>query len=78
LRFSGLVFSLGVSGRRTAGAQVKVSEVFAVRLKIAGADDMGRCGTLGHSTIQDIDQQFVPPSQQRAVDKLSSLGTSIK
>jgi integrase len=52
----------------------------AVWLKIAGADVKDAQGQMRHSrasTTLDIYQQFVPESQQRVVNKLSSLGLSI-
>jgi integrase len=52
----------------------------AVWLKMAGADVKDAQGQMRHSrasTTLDIYQQFVPESQQRAVNKLSSLSTSI-
>lgn len=52
----------------------------AVWLKMAGADVKDAQGQMRHSrasTTLDIYQQFVPESQQRVVNKLSSLGTSI-
>jgi integrase len=52
----------------------------AVWLKMAGADVKDAQGQMCHSrayTTLDIYQQFVPESQQRAVNKLSSLSTSI-
>ena len=52
----------------------------AVWLKMAGADVKDAQGQMRHSrasTTLDIYQQFVPESQQRVVNKLSSLSTSI-
>lgn len=52
----------------------------AVWLKMAGADVKDAQGQMRHSrasTTLDIYQQFVPESQQRVVQKLSSLSTSI-
>ena len=52
----------------------------AVWLKMAGADVKDAQGQMRHSrasTTLDIYQQFVPESQQRVVNKLSSLGTSV-
>jgi integrase len=52
----------------------------AVWLKIAGADVKDAQGQMRHSrasTTLDIYQQFVPESQQRVVQKLSTLSTSI-
>jgi integrase len=49
----------------------------ATWLKMAGADIKDAQAQMRHahaSTTQDIYQQFVPESQQRAVDKLSGLG----
>jgi integrase len=51
----------------------------ATWLKIVGADPKDIQGQLRHSrisTTMDIYTQFVPESQQKAVGKLSSLGTS--
>jgi integrase len=48
----------------------------AVWLKLAGADVKDAQGQMRHSrasTTLDIDQQFVPESQQKVVAKLSSL-----
>ncbi len=36
-----------------------------------------RCAILGRRTTLDIYLQFVPESQQRVVNKLSSLGLSV-
>jgi hypothetical protein len=47
---------------------------------MAGADVKDAQGQMRHSrasTTLDIYQQFVPESQQRVVNKLSSLSTSI-
>ena len=52
----------------------------AVWLKMAGADVKDAQGQMRHSrasTTLDIYQQFVPESQQRVVNKLSSLDTTI-
>jgi integrase len=52
----------------------------AVWLKMAGADVKDAQGQMRHSratTTLDIYQQFVPESQQRVVNRLSALGTSI-
>jgi integrase len=52
----------------------------AVWLKMAGADVKDAQGQMRHSrasTTLDIYQQFVPESQLRVVQKLSSLSTSI-
>src|SRR5438477_5223354 len=52
----------------------------AVWLKMAGADVKDAQGQMRHSrasTTLDIYQQFVPESQQRVVNKLSSLSTGI-
>ena len=52
----------------------------AVWLKLAGADVKDAQGQMRHSragTTLDIYQQFVPASQQRVVDKLSSLSKMI-
>ena len=52
----------------------------AVWLKMVGADVKDAQGQMRHSrasTTLDIYQQFVPESQQRVVNKLSSLSTSI-
>lgn len=52
----------------------------AVWLKLAGADVKDAQGQMRHSrasTTLDIYQQFVPESQQRVVEKLSSLSTEI-
>jgi integrase len=52
----------------------------AVWLKMAGADVKDAQGQMRHSratTTLDIYQQFVPQSQQRVVNRLSDLGTSI-
>jgi integrase len=52
----------------------------AVWLKLAGADVKDAQGQMRHaraSTTLDIYQQFVPESQQRVVDRLSSLSTRI-
>jgi integrase len=52
----------------------------AVWLKIVGANVKDAQGQMRHSrasTTLDIYQQFVPESQQRVVNKLSSLSTSI-
>jgi integrase len=52
----------------------------AVWLKMAGADVKDAQGQMRHSkasTTLDIYQQFVPESQQRVVEKLSSLSSSI-
>jgi integrase len=52
----------------------------AVWLKMAGADVKDAQGQMRHSrasTTLDVYQQFVPESQQRVVNKLSSLSTSI-
>ena len=52
----------------------------AVWLKMAGADVKDALGQMRDSrasTTLDIYQQFVPESQQRVVNKLSSLSTSI-
>jgi len=52
----------------------------AVWLKLAGADVKDAQGQMRHSrasTTLDIYQQFVPESQQRVVEKLSSLSTRI-
>jgi integrase len=52
----------------------------AVWLKTAGADVKDAQGQMRHSratTTLDIYQQFVPQSQQRVVNRLSALGTSI-
>jgi integrase len=53
----------------------------ATWLKMAGADVKDAQAQMRHahaSTTQDIYQQFVPESQQRAVDKLSSLSTTVQ
>jgi len=53
----------------------------ATWLKMAGADVKDAQAQLRHahaSTTQDIYQQFVPESQQRAVEKLSSLTNRIQ
>jgi hypothetical protein len=47
---------------------------------MAGADVKDAQGQMRHSratTTLDIYQQFVPESQQRVVNRLSALGTSI-
>jgi len=52
----------------------------AVWLKLAGADVKDAQGQMRHSrasTTLDIYQQFVPESQQRVVDKLSSLSQRV-
>jgi integrase len=52
----------------------------AVWLKLAGADVKDAQGQMRHSrasTTLDIYQQFVPESQQRAVERLSSLSTLV-
>jgi integrase len=52
----------------------------AVWLKMAGADVKDAQGQMRHSratTTLDIYQQFVPESQQRVVNRLSALDTSI-
>jgi integrase len=52
----------------------------AVWLKMAGADVKDAQGQMRHSrasTTLDIYQQFVPESQQRVVEKLSSLSSMI-
>lgn len=52
----------------------------AVWLKMVGADVKDAQGQMRHSratTTLDIYQQFVPESQQRVVNRLSALGTSI-
>ena len=52
----------------------------AVWLKLAGADVKDAQGQMRHSrasTTLDIYQQFVPESQQRVVERLSSLSTRI-
>jgi integrase len=52
----------------------------AVWLKLAGADVKDAQGQMRHSrasTTLDIYQQFVPESQQRVVERLSSLNTRI-
>jgi integrase len=52
----------------------------AVWLKMAGADVKDAQGQMRHSrasTTLDIYQQFVPESQQRVVERLSSLRTTI-
>jgi integrase len=52
----------------------------AVWLKMAGADVKDAQGQMRHSratTTLDIYQQFVPESQQRVVNRLSALGTSV-
>jgi integrase len=53
----------------------------ATWLKMAGADVKDAQAQMRHahaSTTQDIYQQFVPESQQRAVDKLSSLSATVQ
>jgi integrase len=53
----------------------------ATWLKLAGADVKDAQGQMRHaraSTTMDIYQQFVPESQNRAVDKLSTLSRSIQ
>jgi integrase len=52
----------------------------AVWLKMAGADVKDAQGQMRHSratTTLDIYRQFVPASQQRVVNRLSALGTSL-
>jgi integrase len=52
----------------------------AVWLKLAGADVKDAQGQMRHSrasTTLDIYQQFVPESQQRVVEKLSSLSRRV-
>ena len=53
---------------------------YATWLKIAGADVGDAQAQMRHSrasTTLDIYQQFVPESQQRVVDRLSSLSATI-
>jgi integrase len=53
----------------------------AVWLKMAGADVKDAQGRMRHSratTTLDIYQQFVPESQRRVVDRLSTLTTLVQ
>ena len=54
---------------------------FALRLKMVGADVKDAQGQMRHSrasTTMDIYMQFVPESQKKVVDRLSTLSSRLQ
>jgi len=73
--------SIGSAGRSRADRRTCLRTSHATWLKMAGADVKDAQAQMRHSrssTTLDIYQQFVPESQQRAVEKLSSLSKRVQ